>query len=320
GGVLVGEVLRDDAGPYLRIDATIDALHADEKGAELTFTHATWEHIHKEMDGKHQDKRVVGWYHTHPGFGVFLSDRDQFIHKSFFNLPFQVAFVYDPKSREHGMFTWHDNEVWRARRYWIGAGGAAGPRSRRGAQAQEGRARGGQPRAGARTARRRQPAGDARHLRRRRHPGAGGRRHARLLARLGICQRDGGRGAARGGQRARGRGQAGASVAAARYRGAAARHVQRRGVAPAARQGDQDPRRGDRGAAGGRRGADQDRARHPGAARADPRRHAARPGRSRGRGPQRQPAVAGADARARRSARGAGRAVRRARRPGRQGR
>lgn len=131
GGVLVGEVLRDDAGPYLRIDATIDALHADEKGAELTFTHATWEHIHKEMDGKHQDKRVVGWYHTHPGFGVFLSDRDQFIHKSFFNLPFQVAFVYDPKSREHGMFTWHDNEVWRARRYWIGAREQAwdGPRA-----------------------------------------------------------------------------------------------------------------------------------------------------------------------------------------------
>jgi proteasome lid subunit RPN8/RPN11 len=120
GGVLVGELVRDDAGPYLRIDATIDALHAEEKGAELTFTHATWEHIHKEMDGKHQDRKVVGWYHTHPGFGVFLSDRDQFIHKSFFNLPFQVAFVYDPKTHEHGMFTWHDNEVRRARRYWIG--------------------------------------------------------------------------------------------------------------------------------------------------------------------------------------------------------
>jgi proteasome lid subunit RPN8/RPN11 len=121
GGVLVGELLRDDAGPYLRIDDTIDALHAEEKGAELTFTHATWEHIHKEMDTRHKDKRVVGWYHTHPGFGVFLSDRDQFIQRSFFNLPFQVAFVYDPKSHDHGMFTWHDNEVWRARRYWIGA-------------------------------------------------------------------------------------------------------------------------------------------------------------------------------------------------------
>lgn len=120
GGVLVGQLLRDEAGPYLLIEDTIDALHAEEKGAELTFTHETWEHIHREMDSKHGARRVVGWYHTHPGFGIFLSDRDQFIHKSFFNLPFQVAFVYDPKSREHGMFAWQDNEVARMRRYWVG--------------------------------------------------------------------------------------------------------------------------------------------------------------------------------------------------------
>jgi proteasome lid subunit RPN8/RPN11 len=120
GGVLVGEVLVDERGPYLSIVDTIDALHADEKGAELTFTHATWDHIHKEMDTKFAGKKVVGWYHTHPGFGVFLSDRDQFIHKSFFNLPFQVALVYDPKSREHGVFAWRDNETWRLRRYVIG--------------------------------------------------------------------------------------------------------------------------------------------------------------------------------------------------------
>src|SRR5262249_11237499 len=64
GGVLVGELLRDESGPFLRVDATIDALHAEEKGAELTFTHATWEHIHKEMDSTHKDKKIVGWYHT----------------------------------------------------------------------------------------------------------------------------------------------------------------------------------------------------------------------------------------------------------------
>ena len=120
GGVLVGEILRDESGPYLRIDTTIDALHAEEKGAELTFTHATWEHVHKEMDSKHEGKKIIGWYHTHPGFGIFLSDRDRFIQTSFFNLPFQIALVYDPKSREHGVFIWRDNEPSRCRRYWVG--------------------------------------------------------------------------------------------------------------------------------------------------------------------------------------------------------
>ncbi len=120
GGILVGEVLKDDSGPFIRVDVALDALHAEEKGAELTFTHATWEHLNKEMDTKYAGKKVVGWWHTHPGFGVFLSDRDQFIHRSFFNLPFQVALVYDPKSREHGVFTWRDNEPWRSRRYFVG--------------------------------------------------------------------------------------------------------------------------------------------------------------------------------------------------------
>lgn len=120
GGVLVGELLRDDSGPFLRVDATIDALHAEEKGAELTFTHATWEHIHKQMDEAHEGKKIVGWYHTHPGFGIFLSDRDEFIHKSFFNLPFQIALVYDPKSKEHGVFAWREGAPVRSRRYWVG--------------------------------------------------------------------------------------------------------------------------------------------------------------------------------------------------------
>ena len=120
GGILVGEVLKDESGPYVRVDDTVDALHADEKGAELTFTHETWEHINKEMDTKHEGKKIVGWYHTHPGFGVFLSDRDEFIHKSFFDQPFQIALVYDPKTREQGVFAWEKGGTARMNRYWIG--------------------------------------------------------------------------------------------------------------------------------------------------------------------------------------------------------
>ncbi len=119
GGFLVGEVLSDDSGPYIVVETTIDALNAEEKGAELTITHATWDHVHKQMDEVHKGKRILGWYHTHPGFGIFLSDRDQFIHQSFFNLPFQVALVYDPKTREHGAFSWRDNQTQRVRRYWV---------------------------------------------------------------------------------------------------------------------------------------------------------------------------------------------------------
>lgn len=120
GGILVGEALRDEGGPYIRVDAIIEALHAEESGTELTITHATWNHIHQQMDTVHAGKRIVGWYHTHPNFGIFLSERDRFIQQSFFDMPFQIALVYDPVRREHGIFTWRENKPWRIRQYWIG--------------------------------------------------------------------------------------------------------------------------------------------------------------------------------------------------------
>src|ERR1051325_990129 len=120
GGILVGDVLCDDGGPYIRAETIIEALHAEEAGTELTLTHATWSHIHEQMDSTYAGKRIIGWYHTHPNFGIFLSDRDRFIQQSFFNLPFQIALVYDPVRREHGVFTWKDSRPWRARQYWIG--------------------------------------------------------------------------------------------------------------------------------------------------------------------------------------------------------
>ena len=121
GGILVGEVWRDENGPFVRIDDIIEALHAEENGTELTITHATWNHIHQQMDTIHAGKRILGWYHTHPNFGIFLSERDQFIQQSFFNLPFQIALVYDPVRRVHGVFSWRDSKPWRMRQYWIGA-------------------------------------------------------------------------------------------------------------------------------------------------------------------------------------------------------
>ena len=120
GGILVGDVLQDKNGPFIKVDHVIEALHAEEKGTELTITHETWNHIHEQMDKTHSGKRILGWYHTHPNFGIFLSEQDQFIQQSFFNLAFQVALVYDPVRKVHGVFSWRDSKPWRVRQYWIG--------------------------------------------------------------------------------------------------------------------------------------------------------------------------------------------------------
>jgi proteasome lid subunit RPN8/RPN11 len=63
---------------------------------------------------------MVGWYHTHPGFGIFLSGMDLFIHQNFFTQLWHVAFVLDPRARTSGFFTWnrHKSEVKPAQFPW----------------------------------------------------------------------------------------------------------------------------------------------------------------------------------------------------------
>lgn len=101
-GVLIGS----EAHGETSVEASIPGAKAVQGGSHVTFTQDTWEHIYRIKDRDYPEARIVGWYHSHPGFGVFLSDHDTFIHKNFFSAPRQVAWVYDPHSDEEGCFGW----------------------------------------------------------------------------------------------------------------------------------------------------------------------------------------------------------------------
>jgi proteasome lid subunit RPN8/RPN11 len=105
-GVLVGSVFQDEFGPYLYITDMIKGDAASQHATQVTFTAETWDHIQNVMDREHVGKSIVGWYHTHPGFDIFLSGMDLFIQDNFFNLPWQVALVYDPIGEKEGLFVW----------------------------------------------------------------------------------------------------------------------------------------------------------------------------------------------------------------------
>lgn len=108
-GVLIGE----DANGKIEIRASIEALNAAQAGTHVTFTQDAWEEIYRVKDELYPDERIVGWYHSHPGFGVFLSEHDMFIQQNFFSSPGQVAWVYDPHTDEEGCFGWVSGEVHR---------------------------------------------------------------------------------------------------------------------------------------------------------------------------------------------------------------
>jgi proteasome lid subunit RPN8/RPN11 len=101
-GVLIGSMGNDRTV----IEACIPGINAAQGGAHVTFTQDTWQHIYKIKDRQFPEEKIVGWYHSHPGFGVFLSEHDLFIHENFFSSPRQVAWVYDPHTDEEGCFGW----------------------------------------------------------------------------------------------------------------------------------------------------------------------------------------------------------------------
>jgi len=102
GGILVGE-LTDDA---VRVTASIPALRARGNQMHVTFTHEVWADVLTTIDRDFPGQQIVGWYHTHPGFGLFLSEYDKFIHENFFSDPRMVALVIDPLAGRLGWFTW----------------------------------------------------------------------------------------------------------------------------------------------------------------------------------------------------------------------
>lgn len=106
-GVLIGSAEHE----RMTVEACIAGINAAQGGAHVTFTQDTWEHIYKIKDKEYPDHKIVGWYHSHPGFGVFLSEHDLFIQQNFFSNAQQVAWVYDPHTDEEGCFGWVSGNI-----------------------------------------------------------------------------------------------------------------------------------------------------------------------------------------------------------------
>jgi proteasome lid subunit RPN8/RPN11 len=92
GGMLVGSVVAGKTA----IVGSIPALAAAAEQVSLTFTHEVWDDILKTAAKDFPGTVIVGWYHTHPSFGLFLSQYDSFIQDNFFKEQGQVALVIDP--------------------------------------------------------------------------------------------------------------------------------------------------------------------------------------------------------------------------------
>jgi proteasome lid subunit RPN8/RPN11 len=89
----------------------LPATDTRNAAGSITFTHDTWSALHRQAGEKFPDDIVLGWHHTHPNFGIFLSPFDQFIQRNFFRESWQIALVVDPWKCEFGFFQWRQEKI-----------------------------------------------------------------------------------------------------------------------------------------------------------------------------------------------------------------
>lgn len=119
GGMLIGTVIEEFGKTNIVIHGFIEAKHSEGTPTTLKFTHETWEYVHAELAAKYPEMKIVGWIHTHPNFGIFLSEYDKFIQNNFFNDENQIAFVVDPIQKTEGFYFWKNGQIERSKGFYL---------------------------------------------------------------------------------------------------------------------------------------------------------------------------------------------------------
>ena len=97
GGILFGNAYEDrQHGIYVEITAAVAALSTLGTAAYLQFTSASWQSIMDYAEINHPEENIIGWYHSHPNLGVFMSGTDMRTQEAFFYHPWSVSIVRDP--------------------------------------------------------------------------------------------------------------------------------------------------------------------------------------------------------------------------------
>ncbi len=99
-GLLLGRAFLHGGRPYAVADEYVTAQN-DATAVSVRFSREAFSQLSEKLsDGK----QVVGWIHSHPDYGCFLSHTDMATQEAFFNEPYHFAMVVDPVRREKQCF------------------------------------------------------------------------------------------------------------------------------------------------------------------------------------------------------------------------
>lgn len=119
GGMLIGNVIEALGKINIIIKGFVEAKYCEATPTTLKFTHETWDYVHSEIADNFENGQIVGWIHTHPDFGIFLSEYDKFIQENFFKEEYQVAYVVDPIQHIEGFYFWVNGHIEKCKGFYI---------------------------------------------------------------------------------------------------------------------------------------------------------------------------------------------------------
>src|SRR5947209_11594111 len=109
GGLLLGLVVKsaNNAPPSVVVLCALPAKHTEGTPTSLTFKEETWIEFQQDTDEIERltgmKLQRLGWYHSHPGLGIFLSPWDIDVCTNF-DSPHHIALVVDPIRKFGGFF------------------------------------------------------------------------------------------------------------------------------------------------------------------------------------------------------------------------
>lgn len=106
GGALLGHAYRHKSTVFVHVTAALPAVSGDHGPIHFTFSADSWSQLQRDRAEQYPDLAIVGWFHTHPGLGVFYSGDDVVVHSAAFTLPWHVGLVVDPVRQEACFFGW----------------------------------------------------------------------------------------------------------------------------------------------------------------------------------------------------------------------
>jgi len=118
-GFLLGEVFTNGGKEYtvVRDVATTDL---EATSVSVRFDPEGFESLFASLESARFRYVLVGWYHSHPGHGCFLSSTDVATQRGMFDRPYHTALVVDPIRKEMDAFCLSNGEVRRKKFvvYW----------------------------------------------------------------------------------------------------------------------------------------------------------------------------------------------------------